>query len=125
MKLRIRSKSRLFMPASLPVVGLSLLTLAGGHAAAQDNDTLCSIEMTSVSEETPTALPLLDPQNAQPAQPPQANGRTIGKIVVVGNKTLASSAIITIAGHKIGDPCTHEVMKDMKDRLVRTGNFGM
>lgn len=50
---------------------------------------------------------------------------TIGEIEVVGNKVLSRDAIIALTGHKIGHLCTGQVLKEMRDRLVSTANFGM
>ena len=51
--------------------------------------------------------------------------KTIGEILVVGNKTLNAAPIIVVTTHKVGDPCTGEVLNDMRERLVRSGYFGM
>ncbi|HLJ54694.1 MAG TPA: BamA/TamA family outer membrane protein, partial [Chthonomonadaceae bacterium] len=67
-------------------------------------------------------------QAGQPApiqQVPVVAGPVIDDIVVVGNKVLNSAAIITLSGHKKGDPCSSETLTDMRDRLAKTGNFGM
>jgi uncharacterized protein YuzE len=56
---------------------------------------------------------------------PLYTGRTIGEITVAGNRVLSSAAIIALSGHKVGDPCTPEVLADMGAKLRKTGNFGM
>lgn len=49
----------------------------------------------------------------------------IDSIVVKGNKFLNSAGIITVSGHKVGDPCTVEALTQMRDNLAKSGNFGM
>lgn len=50
---------------------------------------------------------------------------TISEIVVKGNKTLNTQAIITVSGHNVGDPCTTMTLGDIRDRLAKSGNFGI
>jgi beta-lactamase regulating signal transducer with metallopeptidase domain len=68
---------------------------------------------------------LTPPRAGQPPQAIPVNGPTIGEIVVIGNKVLNNQAIMSLSGHKVGDPCTADVPTDMRDKLTKTGNFGM
>src|SRR5438876_87580 len=88
MKIRIRRMPNLFKPAALPVVGLSLLTLAGGHARALDVP-------APLDSRSPAAAAGIAPggavepvQAANPQPPAPVAGPTIGEIVVIGNKVL-------------------------------------
>ncbi len=152
MKLHRRRIPFRFRPVHLPVFGLSLLTLAGGQASAlEPNDknvntpTEIGIGLAAAQPASPEdpvtladfAVPMEEPvQVALPApaqqpvagqQPPVApvDSRTIEEIVVVGNKVLNSEGIITVGGHKKGDPCTAQVLAEIRDNLAKSGNFGM
>jgi predicted aspartyl protease len=50
---------------------------------------------------------------------------TIGEIVVHGNKLLDAAAIIRMTERKVGDPCSAEVLDAMRDKLTKSGYFGM
>jgi outer membrane protein insertion porin family len=124
MKLPIRRTPYLLAPVGLPIVGLSLLTLAGGQASARDAAKF-GIEPAAAAG---VLLPAMAEQAPQAGQPPQTNpvlGPTIAEIIVVGNKVLNSQGIISLSGHKVGDACTTETLTDMRDKLTKTGNFGM
>ncbi len=54
-----------------------------------------------------------------------AEGTTIAKVVVIGNKTLSTQAILRIGGYYVGDECTTKVLNIIRDRLVKSGYFGM
>ena len=71
---------------------------------------------------TPAAAQAAEPPAQN--QPPAAAGSVISEIIVTGNKTLNSESIIASSGHKIGDPCTNEVLLQMQESIFRTGNFG-
>jgi len=125
MKLRMRRKPFALRPASLPIVGLGLLSFAAGPASALDLAGPLGVASAGASARLHLAtLSIPDPQ-AQQAQPPPATGQTIGEIIVIGNKALNTEAIITVANHKVGSPFSGEALADMRDRLAKTGNFGM
>ncbi len=122
MKLPFRKAPHRLRPACLPVVGFTLLTLAAGNASCQEAAGQAATPVTPAAGTQ--AAPAKDA--AVQAQPPVATvGRTIGEIIVIGNKVLNTQAIITISGHKVGDPCTPEALADMEARLSKSGNFGM
>jgi outer membrane protein insertion porin family len=125
MKLRIRRTPTLRRPVGLPIVGLSLLTLAGGQASARDTAAQIGSEPGAATGVHLAAAVEPAPQAGQPPQAIPVTGPTIGEIVVIGNKVLNNQAIISLSGHKVGDPCTADVLTDMRDKLTKTGNFGM
>jgi outer membrane protein insertion porin family len=113
MKLRIRRKIYRIRPACLPAVGLSLLSIAGSRSSAQDG--AAAVQAAGIR---PAAI-------AGQAQQAPVGVKTIGKILVAGNKILNTDAIKALSGHKEGQPCTPEALLDMRDQLVKSGNFGM
>jgi outer membrane protein insertion porin family len=132
MKLRIRSKARTtrsVLSTTLPAAGLSLLTFAGGGVGAQESDRVLSASGTT-EQNAPwkDLIALMSvPQEAavQEANPNQQKGLVIGEIIITGNKTLSSAAIIALSGHKVGDPCNDQTLLEMRQNLARSGNFGM
>jgi beta-lactamase regulating signal transducer with metallopeptidase domain len=69
-----------------------------------------------------------DPANEPPTKTAKFAVRlepTIAEISVIGNKVLNSQAIISLSGHKVGDPCTTEALTEMRDKLTKSRNFGM
>jgi outer membrane protein insertion porin family len=80
-------------------VSFSLLALSSSNVVAQANQTI--------------------PPNA--ALQPLAR---IGKIIIIGNKTLNAETIIAYSGHKIGDPCTDRTIDEIVTNLNKTGYFG-
>jgi outer membrane protein insertion porin family len=100
MKLRTRRRWRrtpFLITMTLPVLGVGLLCLVEGRARAQ----------------------------AAQTQPPQTGTLRIGEFVVTGNKTLSQAAIIALSRHQVGDPCTGDVLNEIKANLTQTGDFGM
>ena len=79
----------------------------------------------------------LAPSRRMACNAPAPNGRarpiaaaaedepTSGELVVVGSKHLGGASIINLSGHKVGDPCTVAVLTEIRDKLVKSGNFGM
>lgn len=63
------------------------------------------------------------PASAQAQQAP-VGAQTIGEFIVTGNKTFSKDTIVIYSGHKVGDPCTREVLNEIKANLSRTGFFG-
>ncbi len=70
-----------------------------------------------------TAMGFLTLANAH-AIAQKAGAQTIGEIIVTGNKTLSKDAIIALSRHRIGDPCTDQVLSEIKANLSQTGYFG-
>lgn len=103
MKSRYRPKSGRTLPyllAAVPAASFAFTLALPAPAAAQ-------------AAEQPT-------QN----QPPAVTGSVISEIIITGNKTLNSEGIIASSGHKLGDPCSNEVLLQMQESIFRTGNFG-
>lgn len=96
----------------VPLTTLSLIALFSNTASA--NGLAAALNLV------PTYQP-----GALIKQPPTpTSGPVIGEIVVQGNKVLSTAAIISLSGHKVGDPCNEQTLAEMRDRLLRTGNFG-
>lgn len=73
-------------------------------------------------------LPALQPPAPLPAPQPAPPGKPlaskIGEIIVIGNKTLSTTFIITAADVKVGDPCTDDTLNQIATKLWKTGLFG-
>ena len=106
MKIRLYRK-RKASPRTFPLISLAFLSLAPCVCQAQQADPKAPTPQTPV------------------AQPAPVSGPVIGEIIVVGNKTLSSTAIILYSGHKVGDPCNNRVTEEMKENLLKTDNFGL
>jgi len=84
---------------------------------------------THVGQQASTGqVPAPAPQAPQPLKPivPPAdpNAPIISEIIVTGNRTLNKAYIISASGHNVGEPCTPEVLSDMRTKLFATGYFG-
>ena len=75
-------------------------------------------------KESPNAARDRQPGAGRDGDMPALNGPVIGEIVVTGNNILGKNAIIALSGHKVGDPCTIEVLSAMRDKLAKSGHFG-
>ena len=95
------------MSHSLPMLGLCLLALVAKTATAQQIDPKTDKLQTPVVQQTPVSGPVID------------------EIIVIGNKTLSTPAIIIYSGHKVGEPFTQGVLDEMRDNLIKTDNFGL
>ncbi len=111
---------------SKAAVGLGMASLVERAVAPQN---LAEPPQTDAKKPAPAEQPAQAQAPArQPAPAPlqiPAAGPTIEEIVVVGNKVLNSDAIVTVGTHKVGEPCTTEVLADIRDKLAKSGNFGM
>ena len=129
MKRHHRSKprfARALLTTTLPAAGLSLLTFVGGGAYAQEiNSAANSTDRTGQSVPSTDLPEIAAPEiTTREAADPQA-GLVIGEIIITGNKTLSSAAIIAMSGHKVGDPCNDQTITEIRQRLAQSGNFGM
>lgn len=71
-----------------------------------------------------TAPPAQTAPPVQPAPPVRPTGPVISEIIVRGNKTLNSTAIISYSRHNVGDPCRAETLNEMQINLYATQLFG-
>ena len=79
----------------------------------------------ALAAQTPAAPTAPAQTPAGPAPRPAAPvGPVISDIIVVGAKTLNKAYIVAASGHKVGDPCSGDVLSDMRTRLFATGYFG-
>ncbi len=58
------------------------------------------------------------------AQKAPIGTQTIGEFIITGNKTFSKDAIIVLSRHKVGDPCTDQILQEIKAALSQTGYFG-
>ena len=66
------------------------------------------------------------PPSAPPALTPPINpfAPKIAEIVVVGNKSFNSLAIVGFSGHRVGEPFTPALLDEMQTNVFNTGYFG-
>lgn len=113
MKSSVRRIPRYARSSALPVVGLGLLSFAAPSVSALGESAAIGTTAQAVASAP------------QDTNPPAAAEKKIGEIVVVGNKSLNQVAIISFSGHKVGDPCTNEVLGQIRDNIAKSGYFGM
>lgn len=119
MKRRFRRRTKVLpflIAVGVPTMALSLLALDERRAYARSHS-----QEEVQAQEPPTQPPANQPGEQEPPAQPE---RTIGEIIITGNKVLNSEAIIIFSGHKVGDPCNALVIEEMQENIARTGYFG-
>lgn len=105
-----------FCPVSRLVVSL---------ATALMPSAVCHGQSVPLPTPMPGAVPALK-RVTVPSQTPSAPApAVITSFVVIGNRTLSATAIALAAGHKEGDAFTPQILEEMRERLLRTGWFGL